>query len=89
MFKASRGVPPLVVAVVASLMVTVMLTRSPAFKVLFCMPLAEVMATLMMVGEMLSGVPGDTGVPAPPDELPLPPPLPTTAPPIPMTAGTT
>ena len=54
MFRASWGVPPLVVTVVASLMVAVIDTTSPAFSVLFCMPVAELIATLLTVGTAVS-----------------------------------
>ena len=51
MFSASWGVP---VTMVASFIVTVMLTTSPAFRVLFCTPVAEVMATLATTGGVVS-----------------------------------
>ena len=51
MFSASCGVP---VTVTASLIVTVTLTTSPAFSVLFWMPVAPVIATELTVGEVVS-----------------------------------
>ncbi|MNR48669.1 hypothetical protein D3C85_1679330 [compost metagenome] len=49
-FSATRGVPPVVSTRVASSMVTVMLTTSPAFRRLFCAPLAPLMAMLSTPG---------------------------------------
>ena len=54
MVSASCGVPPLVSTVVASLMVTVALTTSPALSVLFWLPVAELRATLLTLGGVTS-----------------------------------
>ena len=51
MFNASCGVP---VTVVASLMVALTLNTSPALSVLFWMPVAPVMATVLTVGASVS-----------------------------------
>ena len=51
MVRPSWGVP---VTVVASLIVTVTMTTSPTFRVLFWMPKALVIATLLTVGTVVS-----------------------------------
>lgn len=51
MINVSVGLP---VTVTASSIVTVAVTTSPAFNVLFCAPVAEVMATEETVGGVLS-----------------------------------
>ena len=51
MLSPKVGVP---VTVVASLMVTVTLTTSPTLSLLFWMPVALVMATLLTVGPVAS-----------------------------------
>ena len=56
MFSVSVGTPPLVTTFTASLNVTVAVTTSPAFKVLFCAPVALVSATPLTVGALVSTV---------------------------------